>query len=386
MTEFLQLTFWDITYLNWGLFILFIALSLLFKRLITNQLAKLVLKLTRKWSSQYSADLFKRLMIQPIKGIVTCMLLFVAMTRLLPKIDEIIVFKGLKRAAKDANETSINISALSLFDVLYTLYLIFIIYYLFLLMSRLMEMIIKIKIKNAVLQKDRSRQQILPLMKDILKVVIWVFGFVILLGVVFDVNVAALFAGLGIGGVAIAFAAKESLENLIASFMVLVDKPFTIGDWIKIDGTEGVIEKVGFRSSRLRTFDKSLIIIPNRKLIDTKLENFSERGTRRVVQTVGCTYGVSEARITEFIENTKKEIETIDGVLPGASVSLDAFAETQMNLGIVYFVKVDANIDFGEVKEKVNFRVYENMYKYLGGFAYPTSIQLNQSPINEVSN
>lgn len=325
-------------------------------------------------------------MIQPIKGIVTCMLLFVAMTRLLPKIDEIIVFKGLKRAAKDANETSLNISALSLFDVLYTLYLIFIIYYLFLLMSRLMEMIIKIRIKNAVLQKDRSRQQILPLMKDILKVVIWVFGFVILLGVVFDVNVAALFAGLGIGGVAIAFAAKESLENLIASFMVLVDKPFTIGDWIKIDGTEGVIEKVGFRSSRLRTFDKSLIIIPNRKLIDTKLENFSERGTRRVVQTVGCTYGVSEARITEFIENTKKEIETIDGVLPGASISLDAFAESQMNLGIVYFVKVDANIDFGQVKEKVNFRVYENMYKYLGGFAYPTSIQLNQSPINEVSN
>lgn len=386
MTEFLQLTFWDITYLNWGLFILFIVLSLLFKRLITNQLARLVIKLTRKWSSQYSADLFKRLMIQPIKGIVTCMLLFVAMTRLLPKIDEIIVFKGLKRAAKDANETSLNISALSLFDVLYTLYLIFIIYYLFLLMSRLMEMIIKIRIKNAVLQKDRSRQQILPLMKDILKVVIWVFGFVILLGVVFDVNVAALFAGLGIGGVAIAFAAKESLENLIASFMVLVDKPFTIGDWIKIDGTEGVIEKVGFRSSRLRTFDKSLIIIPNRKLIDTKLENFSERGTRRVVQTVGCTYGVSEARITEFIENTKKEIETIDGVLPGVSVSLDAFAESQMNLGIVYFVKVDANIDFGEVKEKVNFRVYENMYKYLGGFAYPTSIQLNQSPINEVSN
>jgi len=384
LKEFLNQQFWDITYLNWILCAFFIFLSLLFKRVISNQLARIVIYLTKKWGSQYSADLFKRLMILPIKGLVTCVLLFLAVTRLLPKIDMIIIFDGLNTASKIEGAENIHINKLSLFDAFFTIYLVFLIYYGFLLLSRILELIIKIKLRNAIIHDDKSRQQILPLMKDILKVVIWFFGLIVFLGVIFKVNLTALFAGLGIGGVAIAFAAKESLENLIASFMVLVDKPFTIGDWIKVDGTEGVIEKVGFRSSRLRTFDKSLIIIPNRKLIDSKVENFSERGVRRVRQVVGSVYGVSQEQIKSFIQDFTQSIQKIDGVMPNATANLDGFGDSQIDIVIVYFVKVNTEVNFLEVKQDVNLLIYEKMYQYLGGFAFPTQVEIKGEDINNV--
>src|SRR5690606_8650965 len=141
--------------------------------------------LTKKWGSQYSADLFKRLMILPIKGLVTCVLLFLAVTRLLPKIDKIIIFDGLNTASKIEGAENIHINKLSLFDAFFTIYLVFLIYYGFLLLSRILELIIKIKLRNAIIHDDKSRQQILPLMKDILKVVIWFFGLIVFLGVIF---------------------------------------------------------------------------------------------------------------------------------------------------------------------------------------------------------
>lgn len=384
MAEYLSKTFWDITYLNWILFGSLIFLALLFKRIISIQLARLIIFLTKKWGSEYSANLLKRLLFQPIRGLVTSILCFIATTRLLPKIDEIIVFNGLNRASTLEEEIHLSNVKLSLFDICYTIYLIFFIYFSFLLLIRVIELIIKIRLKNAIEVGNKERQQVLPLLRDILRVIVWIIGIVVFLGVIFKVNVTALFAGLGIGGIALAFAAKESIENLIASFMVLVDKPFTIGDWIKVDGTEGIIEKVGFRSSRLRTFDKSLIIIPNRKLIDSKVENLSERGIRRVRQVVGSVYGVSQDSIHAFISDFLESIKKIHGVMENATVTLDAFGDSQLDFVIVYFVQVDVEVNFSNVKQEVNLLIYEKMYKHLGGFAFPTQVQINGEDLNQV--
>ena len=98
-----------------------------------------------------------------------------------------------------------------------------------------MDFLYLMSISKATVNKQKERQQILPLMKDVTKVVIWFFGIFLILGLIFKVDIGTIIAGLGIGGIALAFAAKDSLENLIASFMVLVDKPFLIGDWIKVD-------------------------------------------------------------------------------------------------------------------------------------------------------
>ena len=112
----------------------------------------------------------------------------------------------------------------------------------------------------------------IPFAIDIAKVLTIVLGVVMILGNVFEVNVTALVTGLGIGGVAFALASKESLENLLGSFTIFFDKPFTVGDIVTLGGVTGIVEKVGFRSTRIRTFDKSVVTVPNKNIISTELD------------------------------------------------------------------------------------------------------------------
>ena len=118
------------------------------------------------------------------------------------------------------------------------------------------------KLKNRASETEsKVDDQLIPFAVDMAKVITIVLGIVMILGNVFDVNIAALVTGLGIGGVAFALASKESLENLLGSFTIFFDKPFTVGDAVTLGGVTGVVEKVGFRSTRIRTFDKSIVTI-----------------------------------------------------------------------------------------------------------------------------
>src|SRR5690606_1820118 len=142
------------------------------------------------------------------------------------------------------------------------------------------------------------------------------------------VNVAALVAGLGVGGIAIAFALKDSLENLLSSFMILMDKPFVIGDYIKIAGVEGNVERVGFRSTLIRTPDKTLVSMPNRNLITNNLENYSERGAKRVKMTIGAEYGLSVTQLKNIVSELTKRIEQHPNTMGKATVNIDQFGDS----------------------------------------------------------
>ena len=107
------------------------------------------------------------------------------------------------------------------------------------------------------------------------------------------VNIIALTTGLGIGGIALAMASKESLENLLGSFTIFLDQPFTVGDTVTVGSITGTVEKVGFRSTRIRTFDKSIVTVPNKKMIDAELDNLGMRPVRRVKFNIGLTYETS---------------------------------------------------------------------------------------------
>ena len=116
------------------------------------------------------------------------------------------------------------------------------------------------KLKNKALETEsKVDDQLIPFAIDLAKVISIVLGAVMILGEVFEVNITALVTGLGIGGVAFALASKESLENLLGSFTIFFDKPFTVGDIVTLGGVTGIVEKVGFRSTRIRTFDKRLL-------------------------------------------------------------------------------------------------------------------------------
>ena len=150
--------------------------------------------------------------------------------------------------------------------------------------------------------------QLVPFITKTLKVTVVVFGALVALQN-FGVNVMSLLAGLGIGGLAIAFAAQDTVANLFGSVTILMDHPFKIGDWIKVGDTEGTVEEVGFRSTRIRTFYNSAITIPNSVLAKEKIDNMGVRPKRRVRQILSVTYETSPDLLTDFCDRLKEVIQ-----------------------------------------------------------------------------
>jgi len=382
-TQFLHNEFWGLTVAVYIRFFVILLLALLLKRYISSIFTRLFYGLFRKFSADFFGQQFRKLLERPVEGLIVSILFYVAINQLNPALDKIVLLRRMKPLAAEGKEVITRI--ITLMDLVDHLFFLATIFYFILLLSRLLDFIYLVLMQKAGESQDRGRQQVFPLLKDVLKVLVWAFGFFTVLGVVFHVNVATLIAGLGVGGIAIAFAAKESLENLLASFMVMIDKPFTIGDWVKIGTVEGIIEKVGFRSSRIRTFDKSVVILPNRKLIDSSLENFSERGTRRVKFTVGAVYGLSRETLEAVMEEIRSMIRKTEGTFGEPTVYLDNFGDFSVNILVVYFVSITPELKFEQLKEAVNFGVYEIMYRMAKGFAYPTQVEISGEDINEVN-
>ena len=380
--DFLQQEFWGNSLMVYLRFAVILILALLLKRYITAIFTRLFFTVFKKFSAAFYGQQFKELLLRPIEGLIVTVCFYIAFNQLSVSLDKLILYKRMKPATEAGEEIASRM--VTLMDLIDHLFFLFLIFYFVLLLSRILDFVFLVLLHKAKEDNDRERQQILPLLKDVLKVVIWAFGFFSVLGAIFHVNVAALIAGLGVGGIAIAFAAKESLENLLASFMVMIDKPFTIGDWIKVNGIEGVIEKVGFRSTRIRSFDKSIVSLPNRKLIDSNLENFSERGTRRVKFSVGAVYGLSQQTLEATISAIKNVILKTEGTMGQPIVHLDEFGPSSVNILVIYFVSAAPETDFGTVKEKVNFGIYQAMYQYAKGFAFPTQLSIDGNDINEV--
>jgi len=130
---------------------------------------------------------------------------------------------------------------------------------------------------------------VIPPLRKLVRILIIVIGFLVMLDNI-GYDITTLLAGLGIGGLAVALASKETVENFIAGILIIMDKPFGMGDWIKFGSSEGIVEEVGIRSTRIRTFDDSLIVVPNANILRTEIENFSAMRKRRVLINIGLTY------------------------------------------------------------------------------------------------
>ena len=159
--------------------------------------------------------------------------------------------------------------------------------------------------KKASQSDNKLDDLLVPLLGKTLKAIVIVFGIVYLADSL-SIQLTPIIAGLGIGGLGFAFAAKDTLENFFGSITVILDKPFTIGDWVEVDGVEGTVESVGMRSTRIRTFYDSLITIPNSILITTKCDNFARRRYRRWKQIVGVAYNTSPEKIATFCEGIRE--------------------------------------------------------------------------------
>lgn len=214
--------------------------------------------------------------------------------------------------------------------------------------------------------------QLVPLIRKTLRFFVLVMGVILILQNN-GYNVASLIAGLGIGGLAVALAARDTLANFFGSVTIFVDKPFRIGDWIKVGSVEGTVEEVGFRSTRIRTFYNSLVSVPNSNISNNDVDNLGLREYRRLLTTLNLTYSTSPEQMEAFVEGIKAIVKSNSHFRQDFyEVHFNAFGAHSLDVMVYVFFKVP---DWStELQQKHNFFLEVlKLAKEVGvEFAFPT--------------
>lgn len=223
-----------------------------------------------------------------------------------------------------------------------------------------------------LVSKSESKldDQILPIIRKSIKTVIILVGAIVILSNL-GYDILSVLAGLGIGGLAFALAAQDAVKNIIGGLSIFWDKPFQIDDWIKISGDSGTVAEVGIRSTRLRTLGGTTIVIPNSKVVDTVIENYSTRPSRRISLTIGLTYDTSYERMEEAMEIMRDTIIEVKGIAEDSvSTSFVNFGAYSLDIEIVYNI-TDMSA-WKSITHEVNMGLKRNLDAAKIEMAFPT--------------
>ncbi|NOY26190.1 MAG: mechanosensitive ion channel family protein [Oligoflexia bacterium] len=206
---------------------------------------------------------------------------------------------------------------------------------------RVVDIVADIWAEKAKKTDSKFDDQVVPLLRRIAKVVISAVAILVVIENM-GVDVAGLIAGLGIGGLAFALAAKDTLENVFGSIVIFLDRPFQVGDWVVIDGsTEGVVEEVGFRTTRIRTFYNSLLSVPNGKVAMAHVDNMGLRKVRRLKMDLGLTYDTPRAKVEAFVQQVRDFMKADPVVWDGTlEIHFNSFGDSSLNVMIYAFLDV----------------------------------------------
>lgn len=189
----------------------------------------------------------------------------------------------------------------------------------------------------------------------------------------FGYDITSLIAGLGLGGLAFALAAKDMLSNLFGGVAIITDKPFKVGDRIRIDEkNDGFIREIGMRSTRMETLDGTLVIVPNSVMANSILENVSNEQARKIKQTISVTYDTSNAQMEKAKKIIAKVIEDNVDTKDNSLISFFNFGDSALEILVIYWIKNFDNI-LG-AKDRVNMEIKKQFEKAKIEFAYPTQV------------
>ncbi|SDC89464.1 mechanosensitive ion channel family protein [Pedobacter soli] len=379
-SAFFDQIFWGNTVKAYFLFGGILFLGLIFKRIVSRLLSRLLFKLFSSFSNQSHNDAFVALLIRPIEIFILLTTLYLSINQLKHPL-EVAVFHYSKLVGKVKEQIPVTIG-----DCIDRIFLFMIILSIFWIILRIIDFISHVLLYKASLTDDKADDQLVPFLKELFKTIVIFIGFFTLLGFVFEVNVLTLITGLGIGGIAIALAAKESLENLIGSFTIFLDKPFTVGDLVKVDGVEGTVEKVGFRSTRIRTSEKTMATIPNRGMIDGVLENLSLRNSRKVSFIIGLTYETNSTSLRKIITEIESYINNHKGTSDDGNASFKSFGDSGLNVEVNYFVTELNYTQFLQIRQEINLEIMDIVMRNKSDFAYPTQRLISDRTIAQGDN
>jgi len=200
---------------------------------------------------------------------------------------------------------------------------------------------------------------------------------------VWGINVTALIASLGLGGLAFALAAKDTASNLFGSFAILADKSIRIGEWIKVDGIEGVVEDVGMRTTKIRTFEKSLITMPNQIVANHPIENYSRRGVRRFKMNIGLTYSTSGEQVKHIVHEIRYLLHNHENISQDETilVNFDKFGDSALNIFVYAFTHTSNWKTYMDIRQEIQLRIMQIVEENGSSFAFPSqSVYVESMP------
>jgi len=236
---------------------------------------------------------------------------------------------------------------------------------------RLIDTLISVYIAPMV-EKSESKldDQVLPLVRKSMKAAIIILSAIVVLSNL-GYDILSVLAGLGIGGLALALAAQDTVKNVIGGLSIFWDKPFQMGDWVEIDGKSGAISEVGLRSTRILTRAETTVVIPNSTVADSMIENYSTRGARRITLGIGLTYETTAEQMEQAMQIIDDTIKAVDGTRDDdIMIRFVNFGAFSLDLEIVYWI-ADMS-DWKMILHRVNMGLKKNLDEAGVDMAFPT--------------
>jgi MscS family membrane protein len=369
LEKILQQEFYGNTIQQYAWFVGILFFGFIFLRVFSRFFSRLLFKFFKRFSAEVKIDKFVELLVRPIELLLIATILYWAVNQLSYPFHEVLM----KRKK----------SEVTYFDIFDKLFLFFVILSINWIVLRIIDFIALVFAYKASLTDTKSDDQLVLFIRELAKILVIIIGVFVMLGMVFEINVLTLITGLGIGGIAVALAAKDSLENLFGSFTIFIDKPFVVGDLVKVDGIEGNVEKVGFRSTQIRSTDRSIITLPNKTMIDSALENLTLRNFRRIKFTVGLAYETPPEKLKLIVAEINQLINSHPNMNEEGIAVFEEFGEYSLRLMVLYFIEMMDYYEYLRIKEEVNYAITDIISKHGSSFVYPTRTIIHQNESND---
>lgn len=226
---------------------------------------------------------------------------------------------------------------------------------------------------------DNQAKATVKTLNIFVKIILWSIGLLLILSNA-GINVTSLIAGLGIGGIAVALALQNILGDIFSSFSILVDKPFQVGDYIKIGNDAGVVEKIGIKTTRLKTLDGQVLVVANKELTTVRVENFRQMQKRRALFSLGLIYE-TKFDLLERVPSIIRGVIEAQEKTEFERCNFKSYGDFSLNYEVSFYAKVDSYNEYLDVLEKVNLGIFKQFKKEGIEFAYPTNVQYSKKEL-----
>jgi len=342
MNDFLNEMWWGNPVRSYLIVALVILFVWLFRSVISRYFAGLLFGIVHRIWKNVDKPAFTSLVIKPMGFFLLILVSIAALYKL--------------NFPEEINET---IYKYTIKEIVQSIGTIILIVSLFELLLRLIDFIALILEKKADLTPDQSDNQLIVFFKDFFKVILVIIGIMLVLRYAFGLDVGGLLTGLSIVGAAIALALRESLENLIASFIIFFDKPFVMGDLVKVNAVTGTVERIGLRSTRIRTDQKTYVTVPNKQMVDSVLDNLSLRTQRRGDLKLEIGLQTPPANIEKLLEGLRKIVGRKE--VEEYNVNLSEITGQAVVIVSDYYTAPIGIKEFFAIRQKINLAALQLM-------------------------